>query len=168
MTALFSAIALFAVACGSNSASTAEAVDSQNAPAGASPAFDAQLVGGGDFRSASVEGHDTVLWFWAPWCTICRAEAPDVVAAAEAFEGQVQVIGVVGRGEVEAMQDFVADTGTGGLDHLVDDDGSIWSDFGVSAQPAFAFLNDDGHVEVFAGSLGEAGLTERIQALIEA
>jgi hypothetical protein len=51
---------------------------------------------------------------------------------------------------------------------VVDHDGSIWSSFGVSAQPAFAFVDDDGTVEVFVGSLGETGLTERMQALAEA
>jgi thiol-disulfide isomerase/thioredoxin len=170
LTALFAAVALLAAACGSTSASTADAAasGSENTAAEAALSFDAQLVGGGDFSADSVDGRDTVFWFWAPWCTICRAEASDVVAAAEAFDGRVQVIGVAGRGEVEEMQGFVADTGTGGLDHLVDDDGSIWSGFGVSAQPAFAFVDDDGQVEVFVGSLGETGLTERMQALTEA
>jgi thiol-disulfide isomerase/thioredoxin len=172
LTALLAAVALVAVACGGTADPTADdagaAESSGDATAADVLSFDTQLVAGGDFRGTSVEGSDTVFWFWAPWCTICRAEAPDVMAAAEAFDGQVQVVGVAGRGELEEMQGFVADTGTGGLDHVVDHDGSIWSSFGVSAQPAFAFVDDDGTVEVFVGSLGETGLTERMQALAEA
>ena len=63
------------------------------------------------------------------------------------------------------MDEFVAETATGGLTHVVDDDGSIWSSFGVASQPSFAFISDTGEVEVVSGALGEAKLTERMQAL---
>lgn len=109
-----------------------------------------------------------MLWFWAPWCTVCRGEADDVVAAAAAVDGKVEVIGVAGRGEVPAMEGFVADTGTGGLTHVVDDDGSIWSSCEVFAQPAYAFIDDSGTVEVFVGALGEDALVQRMNALAEA
>lgn len=106
-----------------------------------------------------------MLWFWAPWCTTCRAEAPDVLDSAAEFEGSVQVIGVAGRGEVDEMESFIDDTGTGDLVHLADSDGSIWSQFEIIAQPAFAFIDDSGEVEVFSGALGREALTERMQAL---
>jgi len=127
--------------------------------------FTATRLGGGQFDGASIQGKDTVLWFWAPWCTVCRAEAPDVVEAAAEFDGSVEVIGVAGRSEVSEMEQFLADTGTGWLDHLVDGDGAIWSQFGVVAQPAFAFVDDSGEIEVFVGALGRDALTERMRAL---
>lgn len=130
--------------------------------------FTAAQLGGGEFDAASIQGQDTVLWFWAPWCTVCRAEAPDVVEAAGELEGSVEVIGVAGRGEVAEMEQFIDDTGTGGLAHVVDDDGSIWSSFDVAAQPAFAFIDDSGEVEVFVGALGREALTERMQTLAAA
>ena len=172
LTALFAASSLLIAACGSSSDSGADAAGTAEGPDDAAAtellAFEAQSLDGDEFTGTSVEGRDVVFWFWAPWCTICRAEAPDILAAASAFDGQVEIIGVAGRGEAEEMQAFVADTGTGELDHIIDDDGSIWSGFGVSAQPAFAFIDDGGEVEVFAGSLGEAALKERMQALAEA
>lgn len=135
-----------------------------DAPAGG-PTFTAAQIGGGEFDAASIRGKDTVLWFWAPWCTTCRSEAPDVLDSAAEFEGSVQVIGVAGRGEVADMEDFIGDTGTGDLVHLVDDDGSIWSQFEVISQPAFAFIDDSGDVEVVSSALGRDALTERMQAL---
>lgn len=144
--------------------------DGASAPSG-SPGgvtFEAAKLGGGTLSSASLAGKDTVLWFWAPWCTVCRAEAPDVNATAAAFEGEVDIIGVAGRGEVPEMEDFVSDTETGGLSHIVDDSGDIWSGYGVAAQPSFAFIDDEGNVEVHVGALGEDGLTERIEALLAA
>lgn len=129
--------------------------------------FSATQLGGGELASADLAGRDTVLWFWAPWCTTCRAESDDVVAAAAALDGEVEVIGVASRGGVGEMEGFVADTGTDGLAHLADESGSIWSDFGVVTQPAYAFVDDDGSVEVVVGALGEAALTDRMTALAE-
>lgn len=161
-------------ACGSGDASTSSGAAAGDAGS-ATPAapdrpaqFTAAILGGGELSSASFAGKDTVLWFWAPWCTVCRGEADDVVAAAAAVDGKVEVIGVAGRGEVPAMEGFVADTGTGGLTHVVDDDGSIWSSCEVFAQPAYAFIDDSGTVEVFVGALGEDALVQRMNALAEA
>jgi len=72
---------------------------------------------------------------------------------------------VASRGGVAEMEGFVADTGTDGLTHVADESGSIWSDFGVVTQPAYAFVDDDGSVEVVVGALGEAALTERMTDL---
>lgn len=62
-------------------------------------------------------------------------------------------------------QDFVADTGTGNISHVVDDGVGIWNEYGVSYQPAWAFVNDDGSVEVTGGRLGADGLQDRIDEL---
>ena len=165
------AVALLAAACGDGGSEDSTAAAEPGVSEAAEPevtdqvSFTAPQLGGGEFNAASIQGKDTVLWFWAPWCTVCRAEAPDVVEAAAQFDGSVEVIGVAGRGEVPEMEQFLEDTGTGGLDHVVDGDGSIWTQFGVAAQPAFAFIDDSGEVEVFVGALGREALTERMQAL---
>ncbi len=127
--------------------------------------FTASVVGGGELDSASFAGKPTVLWFWAPWCTVCRGEAPDVVAAAAALDGEVQLVGVAGRGEVPAMEDFVAETGTDDLTHVVDADGTIWADYGVLSQPSFAFIAPDGTVETVTATYDEQELVARMRAL---
>lgn len=164
LSALAVGFAALLAACAGGAASTSSG--SPAASGTAAPAtplqFTADQLGGGELSSASFTGKDTVLWFWAPWCTVCRGEADDVVAAAAAVDGKVEVIGVAGRGAVPEIEGFVSDTGTGGLTHVVDDDGSIWSSYGVFAQPAYAFIDDDGTVKVFVGALGEAALVERM------
>lgn len=117
------------------------------------------------FDGAALAGTDAVVWFWAPWCTLCRAEAPDVNAIAERYGDRVTFVGVGGRGAIDEMQGFIDDTETGGLPHVADLDGAIWQAFGVYAQPAFAFIDDDGTIEVFVGGLGEDALAERLDAL---
>ncbi len=64
------------------------------------------------------------------------------------------------------MVDFVEETGVGEFDHLIDADGVIWEELGVFDQPAFAFVNDNGEVDVNVGALGEEELTSRLEALI--
>lgn len=154
-------VVLLAAACGSSSGSSS----SPGAGGKAAPPFTTVTLSGAEFDSASFAGKDTVLWFWAPWCTICRGEGPDVVASAAALNGSVEVIGVAGRGAVPEMKGFVTDTGTDGLTHVVDADGKIWSAYGVFAQPAYAFIDDSGSVEVVVGALGEKALTERMTTL---
>ncbi|MGM0386696.1 MAG: redoxin domain-containing protein, partial [Actinomycetota bacterium] len=79
----------------------------------------------------------------------------------------VTLLGVPGRGEVPEMEDFVADTGTGDLTHLVDSDGTLWREYGVITQPAFALLGADGQVEVVNGALGADGLRDAAERLAE-
>jgi thiol-disulfide isomerase/thioredoxin len=166
LLSLTAAVALTLAACGGSDGGTGAAVSSaNNSSDGIS--FTAATLGGDTIDSGSLEGTDTVLWFWAPWCTICRGEGPGVAATAEKFGDEVKVIGVAGRGEVGDMKSFVSDTETGSLTHVVDDSGSIWANYGVSSQPAFAFVNDDGTIRVFTGAMGEAGLEAEIQQLID-
>lgn len=53
---------------------------------------------------------------------------------------------VPGAGPSDAPAPFTAERlgggGTGGLTHVVDGSGSIWSSYEVAAQPAYAFLDD--------------------------
>ncbi len=127
--------------------------------------FRTTTLSGSQFAGAELAGRPAVLWFWAPWCTICRTEAPEVARIAESLEGDVRFLGVPGLGDVEDMQQFVQDTGTGELTHLVDEDGSLWARFGVIAQPAFAFVSADGEVEVVNGSLPPDDLIETARSL---
>lgn len=160
LLALVAAVALLGAACSSD--------DGGDTADGGTAAveFTTTDLSGAEVASASLAGTDTVLWFWAPWCTSCRAEGPDVAAAAAELGDDVQIVGVAGRGEVPEMEAFVDDTGTGELQHLVDDDGSIWRGYGVTSQPAFAFVDASGEVvDVQVGGLGKEALVERAQAL---
>lgn len=84
------------------------------------------------------------------------------------FDGEVAFIGVAGRDDPEAMASFVETYGVSAFPHISDDDAAIWADFNVTSQPAFAFINDDGSVEVSISSYGQDGLAEKAAALAEA
>jgi peroxiredoxin/glutaredoxin len=148
-------LALLVGACGSSSATKA------------APSFSAKTVAGGQVTSASFKGKATVLWFWAPWCTVCAAEAPGVMAVAKANQGNVTFVGVAGRGKVPAMKTFVSKHGLT-FESAVDSDGAIWADFGVAAQPAFAFIDRNGRVTTSLKALSQSQLEAKVKALTAA
>ncbi len=168
---------LIVAACGTDDTATAtradvgglSATDSTEGRGSSATTPAASLRGrtleGAAFDFANLHGHPTVIWFWAPWCTICRAEAPSVARVAADVGPAVTFLGVPGLGEPAAMKRFVTDTGIGGFPQVVDSDGAIWSAFGVVAQPAFAFIDAAGSVKVVSGALTRAELESAARAL---
>lgn len=109
-------------------------------------------------------GKPAVLWFWTPWCPTCQGEAPMVGRVAAAHPG-VTFVGVAGQDQVPAMKEFVDKFKVEGFAELADTGGMVWAKFGVTRQPAFAFVHPDGSVDVVKGPLSEPDLTERVTAL---
>jgi thiol-disulfide isomerase/thioredoxin len=125
--------------------------------------FTAKTIDGKDFSGASLAGKPAMLWFWAPWCTNCQAEAPTMAEAAKS--SGVQFVGVAAQDEVPAMQDFVDRFGLGSFPHLADTDAAVWKRFGVTYQPAYAFVSSKGDIEVETDILDEQELLDRVGAL---
>lgn len=154
------------------SSTTGQAPPAESAAVQAPPltpqalAFTAQTVDGDPFDAAALAGKPVVFWFWAPWCTVCRAEAPDAAKIAAEFKDRVTFIGIAGLGPVNDMQAFVSETRTGGFTHLADVDGSLWARFGVVAQPSFVFVTAAGEAEVFAGGMREKELRDVADRLL--
>lgn len=114
---------------------------------------------------AHLDGRPAVLWFWAPWCPVCAAEADEVAAQAAASAGEVTFVGVAARDGVEAMRTFVERHGLDGFEHLADEEGALWERFGVAAQPAYAFVSADGTLRVVTSSLGAEDLAAEVARL---
>ncbi len=150
--------------------SAGRSTSSSSAPASAAKAlaFTGTTLTDQPFNGANLMGTPVVLWFWAPWCTVCRAEAPDVAAVAAEYAGRVTFVGVPGLGQVSAMRAFVAETGTSGFQQVSDVDGSLWQRFGVVSQPSFVFVDGSGRAHRIVGSLGASDLQQQTQALLSA
>lgn len=120
--------------------------------------WSAETVDGGELVAADFAGGNVVLWLWAPWCSVCNREAPEVAEALADLPDDVTIVGVAGRDAVGPMQDFVAEHDLGSMTHVVDADGAIWASYGISYQPAWVFIDAEGHATVAAGMLGYDGL----------
>jgi thiol-disulfide isomerase/thioredoxin len=126
--------------------------------------FVADTVDGGTLDARTLAGKDTVLWFWAPWCADCRREAPHV-AAAQAKSPNITFVGVAGLGPIKDMKAFVRDYRLGSFKHIADTDGSVWQRFGVVHQPAHAFIDESGDIEVVRGVMGPDELARHLADL---
>jgi len=127
--------------------------------------FTAKTVDGASFDGASLAGKPSVLWFWAPWCPKCNAEAPSLREVAQANAGKVTFVGVAAQDQVPAMQDFVRKHSLGSFVHLADTDAVVWRRFGVTYQPAYAFVSASGEVKVEKQQLTKDELAGRVAAL---
>ena len=129
--------------------------------------FSATTLSGATFNGAVLAGKPTVLWFWAPWCTICRAESPDFVALAKTYKNQINLVGVAGLGSLKEMKGFVSDTHTGGFLHIADVNGKVWSRFGVVSQPTMVFISAKGKLYRHVGALQKSDLFALTKNLIK-
>lgn len=127
--------------------------------------FTAKTVGGQEFSGQALAGKPAVFWFWAPWCPTCQREAPEVAEAARA-NPEATFVGVAALDQEPAMQEFIDKYDIGFFTNIADVDGAVWQRFGVTAQPAFAFVGADGSVDVVRGTLGAPTLNTRISTLV--
>lgn len=129
----------------------------------ASLAFTSDTLDGSLFDGTQLAGKPAVLWFWAPWCPTCRAQAPAVSSLAEKYDGQVNVLGVGGLADVGDIRDYARQVD--GPVHLVDPKGAVWRHFGVTAQSSYVILDADGGI-VAAGYLDDQVLAAKVAELV--
>jgi len=164
-------------ATGSDDASAPEASappsssadDDAAVPGGFLPDIDVVRVACGDtvaLRSLAAPDVPTLLWFWAPHCTFCMREAPEVVEFSAEYGDDVRIIGLGAQDSLDQAVDFVSSTGTEGLVMVWDATGESWIHFEVTSQPTVIVLSADGEVEATwyrdfdeAGILAAAGVT---------
>lgn len=128
--------------------------------------FTGTTLSGAPFNGSSLKGKPVVLWFWAPWCPFCNAEAPNVSQVAAA-NPKVTFVGVSARSDVAAMQGFVSKYNIN-FTNLNDADGSLWARFNVPWQPAYLFIRADGtstFINNPTSAMSEQELSDRVAAL---
>ncbi|MGH9185630.1 MAG: TlpA family protein disulfide reductase [Acidimicrobiales bacterium] len=119
-----------------------------------------------DLHSLAVAGKPTLLWFWAPHCTFCMREAPELLAFAAEHGDAVHILGIGARDDLDLAFGFVDRTDTDTLAMLWDPSGETWIHYGVTNQPTVVVLAPDGEVRGTwfrdvdeDGILAAAGLT---------
>src|ERR687898_586086 len=123
--------------------------------------FTAETVTGARFEGASLSGRPAVLWFWAPWCPVCKRGAEGVSAAAVELGDSVTFVGVAGlSGSVDEMRAFVEDADVQAFPHIADVDGAVYTRFDVTQQDTFAFIAADGTVETVDGYGSDPDIVE--------
>ncbi|MGJ7449524.1 redoxin domain-containing protein [Aquipuribacter sp. MA13-13] len=123
--------------------------------------FTATTLDGATFEGATLAGEPALLWFWAPWCPTCAGQADHISGVADTYAGRVNVVGVGGLDQAEAMRTFVDDRGVDNFVHLSDETGVVWQRFGITSQSTYVVLDADGTV-VAQGVLSEGDLDQAV------
>jgi thiol-disulfide isomerase/thioredoxin len=127
--------------------------------------FTAPVLGGGELDARTLAGKDALFYFWAPWCPICRREAPGLPPVLAAYP-EVTFVTVGGSSDdLDAMADFVADAGLDEAINVADRTGEVWTRFGVTYQYTYVFVDDSGAVETVTGPLEDDQLRSHLDAL---
>ena len=96
-----------------------------------------------DFNRLMEQGKPVLLDFYADWCGPCQSLLPTVEKLAKDYEGKVEIQKV-----------------------NVDENSELAAKFGVRSIPALFFLKDKEIVDRATGSLPEAVLREKLEALL--
>lgn len=136
-------------------ASTSSHADGPRAGVPEQLRFTATTLDGAEFSGERLAGKPAVLWFWAPWCAICQHEAPFIARMAKEHGDEATFVGVAALDDVPAMREFADRFGFDAFTNLNDEKSAVWARFGVTAQPAFAFISASGEVEVVKGTVTE-------------
>lgn len=122
------------------------------------------------------KGKVIFLNFWATWCPPCRGEMPDIQALYEKFDenaGDVVILGVAGpgmgkEGSAEQITAFLED---GGYTYptVMDPDGSLFAQYGISAFPTTFMITPNGEVYGYVpGALTRAMMDDIVQQTLDA
>ncbi len=125
--------------------------------------FTSQTVDGERFDGTTLVGKPTVFWFWAPWCSTCRAQISGVGELAATHRGEVNVVGVGSLDEQEAIEGFAAEVSPD-VTLLADPGGAVRRQLGVTAQSTYLVLDEAG-TQRASGYLDDAELAALVEDL---
>lgn len=107
------------------------------------PPFVLKDLDGAEVSLASLRGRAVIVNFWATWCGPCRLEIPSIAAFADAHP-DVVVLGVAHDGPAAKLR---AESQRLGITYRVlQNDGRVFEDYGVTTFPTTVFVDPDGTV----------------------
>jgi peroxiredoxin len=126
------------------------------------PAFSLRTREGGAVSLESLRGKPVALTFWAPWCTVCKAESSNLSALKRRVGGRAHVLSVaVAWEDVEEVRRFAREQE---VDYpvLLGDD-ALQRAYRVDTFPTTLFLSPEGRVTRAAvGYTTQVGLLWRL------
>lgn len=112
-------------------------------------------------RSLAVAGKPILLWFWAPHCSFCKAEAPKLLDFSARHGSKIQILGLGAQDDFGQAEGFVRETETAGLQMVWDRSGRTWVHYRVTSQPTVIVLDGEGRVvKRFFRQFDEAAILE--------
>ena len=110
------------------------------------PAIEVTDLEGGTVRLADLAPSEKpiLVWFWAPHCPSCNAEAADVEAFSRRAADSVTVIGLGAQDDEGMGREFVREHELTTPRMLYDPSFESWRHFGINGQPAAILFDRQG------------------------
>lgn len=136
------------------------AVQARTLVTGRAPSVVTRALDGAEARVGSASSQAHVLWFFATWCTVCRASEHNIAA----LSGNPNIILVASdSGSAESVRAFARARGIDRLRIINDEDGALARRFGVRSFPTtFAIASDGSIRSTDVGYSSELGLRWRL------
>lgn len=132
----------------------------QPAPTWTLTTLDGETLSSGDLAGPYVVN------FWASWCGPCVDEHPVLTRTQAEHGDELALVGVLYQDAPSDAEGFLARYGDTGYQHVVDDDGRLAIDFGVTGPPETFFVDADGIVrDRQFGPLSEALMDQRLASI---
>jgi cytochrome c biogenesis protein CcmG/thiol:disulfide interchange protein DsbE len=131
------------------------------------PVLAGTTLTGEQLSTVDLVGTPMLINAWASWCIpACVVEHPVLMDAARRHAGDLALVGVLYQDTVSGARAFLARYGDGGWPHLLDLDGRMAVELGITGPPETFFVDAAGIVRAkHIGPLTEADL-DRLLPLI--
>lgn len=130
----------------------------------AAPNFHMVLANGEYVSLADLQGQPVLINFWATWCSPCREEMPELLAAAKADPNLV-LIAVNVQEELARLQPFAVEFEMQ-VPVLQDPEGVLRNRYTVRGMPTTIFIDRTGHIAtLWQGLLTPELLAQQLAAL---
>ena len=134
------------------------------------PSWSLTTLDGEELSSEDLAGRPYVVNFWASWCIpACVDEHPVLADAHERYGEQLTIIGVLYQDDPADAQGFLDRYGDAGYAHLIDEDGALAIEYGVTGPPETFFVDAGGIVRHRQwGPLSQASMADQLAAILPA
>jgi len=132
------------------------------------PEWTLTSLDGETLSSGDLAGRPYVVNFWASWCIpACVDEHPVLSDAHRQLGEEVTIVGMLYNDRPADAEAFLTRYGDAGYSHLIDPDGRLAIEFGVTGPPETFFVDADGIVrDKQFGPLTPTLMAERLATIL--
>ena len=131
------------------------------------PSVVAASMDGESVRLEAFRGRPVIVNFWASWCFECIEEHRVLMEAQERYGERLVIVGILYQDTVADAGGFLARYGDGGWPNLIDADGRLAIDYGVTGVPESFFIDAAGAVRYKQyGAVTEKILDDHLPVLL--